>query len=81
MWDFGRFGSITFDLKFLSAVLSIVLIDLILAGDNAVVIALAVRSLQKKQRMWGIAPGIGGRRAPEGGPDLFRGAIADKLPS
>ena len=41
MWDFGSFGSISFDLKFLSAVLSIVLIDLILAGDNAVVIALA----------------------------------------
>jgi YjbE family integral membrane protein len=59
MWDFGRLGSITFDLKFVSAVLSIVLIDLILAGDNAVVIALAVRSLQKKQRIWGIILGSG----------------------
>ena len=57
MWDFGSFGSISFDLKFLSAVLSIVLIDLILAGDNAVVIALAVRSLPRKQRIWGIILG------------------------
>jgi YjbE family integral membrane protein len=59
MWDFGRFGSISFDLKFLSQVLSIVLIDLILAGDNAVVIALAVRSLPRKQRMWGMILGAG----------------------
>lgn len=59
MWDFGSFGSISFDLKFLSAVLSIVLIDLILAGDNAVVIALAVRSLPRKQRMWGMILGAG----------------------
>ena len=59
MWDFGSFGSISFDLKFLSAVLSIVLIDLILAGDNAVVIALAVRSLPRKQRIWGIIFGSG----------------------
>ena len=59
MWDFGSFGSISFDLKFLSAVLSIVLIDLILAGDNAVVIALAVRSLPRKKRMWGMILGAG----------------------
>jgi YjbE family integral membrane protein len=59
MWDFGRFGSISFDLKFVSQVLSIVLIDLILAGDNAVVIALAVQSLQRKQRVWGIILGSG----------------------
>jgi YjbE family integral membrane protein len=59
MWDFGRFGSISFDLKFVSQVLSIVLIDLILAGDNAVVIALAVRSLPRKQRILGIILGSG----------------------
>ena len=40
--DLGMFGSITFDLVFLSALFSIVIIDLILAGDNAVVIAMAV---------------------------------------
>ena len=59
MWDFGRLGSISFDLKFVSQVLSIVLIDLILAGDNAVVIALAVRALPRRQRMWGIILGSG----------------------
>jgi YjbE family integral membrane protein len=39
------------------AVLSIVLIDIVLAGDNAVVIALAVRKLPAKQRLVGIALG------------------------
>jgi YjbE family integral membrane protein len=41
------------------AVLSIVLIDVVLAGDNAVVIALAVRSLPPKERFLGIALGSG----------------------
>jgi YjbE family integral membrane protein len=41
------------------AILSIVLIDIVLAGDNAVVIALAVRTLPPKQRLWGIAIGSG----------------------
>jgi YjbE family integral membrane protein len=59
MWDFGRLGSMSFDLKFVSSVLSIVLIDLILAGDNAVVIALAVRSLPRRKRMWGMILGAG----------------------
>lgn len=39
--------------------LSVVLIDLILGGDNAVVIALAVRALPKAQRARGIAVGAG----------------------
>jgi YjbE family integral membrane protein len=39
------------------AVLQIVLIDIVLAGDNAVVIALAVRQLEPKQRLWGISLG------------------------
>jgi len=39
--------------------LSIVLIDLLLAGDNAVVIALAVRSLPPKERRLGIILGSG----------------------
>jgi YjbE family integral membrane protein len=38
---------------------SIILIDLVLAGDNAVVIALAVKSLPKRQRLAGIAFGAG----------------------
>ena len=37
----------------------LVLIDLLLAGDNAVVIALAVKSLPKKERRWGIMAGVG----------------------
>jgi YjbE family integral membrane protein len=41
------------------AVLQIVLIDIVLAGDNAVVIALAVRQLEPKQRLMGIMLGAG----------------------
>jgi YjbE family integral membrane protein len=44
-------------LQFLSALLAIVVIDLVLAGDNAIVIALAARSvprhLQKRAILWG----------------------------
>jgi YjbE family integral membrane protein len=47
-------GTISFSWQFVTAFLSIVLIDLILAGDNAVVIAMAVRSLPKEQRKKGI---------------------------
>jgi YjbE family integral membrane protein len=52
-------GTISFSWQFVTAFLSIVLIDLILAGDNAVVIAMAVRSLPKQQRLKGIAFGSG----------------------
>jgi YjbE family integral membrane protein len=41
------------------AILQIVLIDIVLAGDNAVVIALAVRQLEKKERFFGILIGSG----------------------
>lgn len=41
------------------SVLQIVWIDLLLSGDNAVVIALACRSLPQKQRKWGILLGAG----------------------
>lgn len=44
-------------IHFLLGGLSIVLIDLLLAGDNALVIALAVRSLPPRQRRWGIGLG------------------------
>jgi YjbE family integral membrane protein len=47
----------TFGWKFVTAFLSIVLIDLVLAGDNAVVIAMAVRSLPRKQRLKGLMGG------------------------
>ncbi len=59
MWDLGCVGYISFDWKFVSALFSIVLIDLILAGDNAVVIAMAVRSLPKEKRTKGILFGAG----------------------
>ncbi|MES2363497.1 MAG: TerC family protein, partial [Pseudomonadota bacterium] len=45
-----------------SALLAIILIDLVLAGDNAIVIALAARNLpphlQKKAIVWGAAGAI-----------------------
>jgi YjbE family integral membrane protein len=44
-------------MHFLLSGLSIVLIDLLLAGDNALVIALAVRSLPRRERRIGIAGG------------------------
>ncbi len=41
------------------AIGQIIWIDLLLSGDNAVVIALACRSLPEKQRRWGIFLGAG----------------------
>lgn len=52
--DFGWLGSVTLDWSFFSGILSIVLINIILSGDNAVLIAMAVRSLPRRQRMQGI---------------------------
>jgi YjbE family integral membrane protein len=46
-------------MHFLLGGLKIVLIDLLLAGDNALVIALAVRSLPKRERRIGIIGGAG----------------------
>jgi YjbE family integral membrane protein len=60
MIDLGWLGQIAFTWEFLAAVLSIVLIDLVLAGDNAVVIAMAVKNLQGKTRQLGILLGAGG---------------------
>lgn len=44
-------------MHFLLSAISIVMIDLLLAGDNALVIALAVRSLPERERRWGILGG------------------------
>ena len=52
-------GNLQTPVDWVLAILSIVLIDIVLAGDNAVVIALAVRRLDKKERMWGIIIGSG----------------------
>jgi len=57
--DLAFLGDIGMDLDFLSRLASIVVIDLILAGDNAVVIAMAVRSLPREQRRKGIIFGAG----------------------
>jgi len=60
MIDFGWLGQISFTWQFFTAVMSIILIDLVLAGDNAVVIAMAVKNLTGKRRLWGIGLGAGG---------------------
>ncbi|NWF55157.1 MAG: TerC family protein [Syntrophaceae bacterium] len=57
--DLGWLGKIEFTWDFCVGFFSIVLIDLVLAGDNAVVIALAVKNLQGKQRKTGIVFGAG----------------------
>jgi YjbE family integral membrane protein len=53
---------VLFSSEFLSALLAIVVIDLVLAGDNAIVIALAARNLpahlQKKAIVWGTVGAI-----------------------
>ena len=52
-----------FETTFWIAVLKIIAIDILLGGDNAVVIALACRKLPEEQRrkgiMWGVAGAIG----------------------
>ena len=60
MIDLGWLGHIAFTWEFSVAVMSIVLIDLVLAGDNAVVIAMAVKNLEGKKRKLGIILGAGG---------------------
>ena len=51
-----------FSVEFLSVLLAIIMIDLVLAGDNAIVIALAARNipkhLQKQAIVWGAAGAI-----------------------
>ncbi len=52
-------GDFSLNWSFISAFLSIIVIDVILSGDNAVVIAMAVRSLPREQRVKGIVFGSG----------------------
>jgi len=49
----GNYGQ----LAFWSAVPQIILVNLLLSGDNAVVIALACRGLPPRRRLWGMALG------------------------
>lgn len=59
MIELGGWGHVEFSWNFLLAVASIVLIDLVLAGDNAVVIAMAVKRLEGRKRTLAIAGGAG----------------------
>ncbi len=52
--DFGTAFQIEWNAAFFLAMLNIVFIDLILSGDNAVLIAMAVRGLPREQRKKGI---------------------------
>ena len=56
-----------FSAEFFSALLAIIVIDLVLAGDNAIVIALAARNLpadlRKKAIIWGAVGAIAVRTA------------------
>lgn len=59
MMDLVAWGQETLNWAFFFGIINIVIIDLILAGDNAVVIAMAVRSLPRRQRRGGIILGAG----------------------
>ena len=80
MIDLGWLGQIAFTWEFFLAVLSIVLIDLVLAGDNAIVIALAARNLprhlQYKAIFWGTFGAIAVRSAMTPIRASIAGAIA-----
>lgn len=60
-WN-AAIGSVMFEMNqpaFLVALLQIIWINILLSGDNAVVIALACRNLPPKQRVWGMILGAG----------------------
>ena len=57
--DWGSMCHVSFTADFWFALASVILINIILSGDNAVVIALAVRSLAGRQRLQGMILGIG----------------------
>ena len=57
------------------AISEIIVIDMLLSGDNAVLIALACRNLPAKQRRLGILFGVGGRNCAAHDPDLFAVAL------
>ncbi len=56
-WSALTLGNL--DWSFFMGLVNIVIIDIILAGDNAVIIAMAVRSLPREQRRKGIILGAG----------------------
>ncbi|MGD0236731.1 MAG: TerC family protein [Syntrophorhabdales bacterium] len=58
--NWGNVWNVSLDTGFFVALASIFIINIILSGDNAVVIAMAVRSLGPKQRLRGIVIGTAG---------------------
>ncbi|MCX5874096.1 MAG: TerC family protein, partial [Deltaproteobacteria bacterium] len=58
--DLGILGTMNLDWEFFSSLVSIIIINVVLSGDNAVVIAMAVRSLPRSQRQRGILIGAAG---------------------
>ena len=58
-FDWGTFFQVQFNLAFLMAMLNIIFINLVLSGDNAVLIAMAVRNLHKSNRVKGMIFGTG----------------------
>ncbi len=60
LWILGEVMLEFFQTLSWTAVFQIIMIDILLGGDNAVVIALACRNLPKKQRMQGILWGTAG---------------------
>jgi YjbE family integral membrane protein len=57
--DWGSLFDITLDSAFFADTLGIIIINLVLSGDNAVLIAMAVRNLPRGQRRRGILLGTG----------------------
>ena len=57
--DWGSVFNFTCDATFFANILTIIVVNLVLSGDNAVLIAMAVRNLPHHQRMKGIAFGAG----------------------
>jgi YjbE family integral membrane protein len=55
--DLSSLGNVHLDVSFFSGLLSIIVINIVLSGDNAVVIAMAVRGLPKEHRRNGILLG------------------------
>ncbi len=53
----GNLGSISFDWNWVSALFSVIIINLVRSVDNAMVVAVALRSLQKRLRFRAIAFG------------------------
>ena len=70
-----------FSAEFLSALLAIIIIDLVLAGDNAIVIALAARNLPEQLQQASDRVGHGRCDRGSHGDDPSRGLAAESAGS